>query len=281
MSASHLRAALELVRPLNILLTFGSVLLGGWIAGDELTSSLILAALSASAIAAGGYAHNDVHDLEVARISHRARPIPSGQISGRAATWISVGCDRSGLGLTILLSPLCQAAALAILISLILYNQILKTQPLVGNALVGLIGGAPFVYGGFAVHHWSPSLLPGALAALFHFTREIVKDLQDVDGDAVHSAHTLAIWLGARGTQAIISLLLLILVIAIPLPAFLGMVGSGYLLVSLPLCGLLLLTLVTVLQADTHQDLAFPSRLLKAGMLVGILAFLVDRLFVS
>jgi len=278
MMVTALRATFELARPLNTLLTFGSVLLGGWIVTETLTLNLVIAGLSAAAIAAGGYIHNDLCDRHVDRISHPARPLPTGRISTRAATSAFLASFVFGTCLTAALPTLSQIAAAIILVALILYNCTLKKRALIGNALVGIVGGAPFVYGGIAVGHWGPTLLPGALAAYFHFTREIVKDLQDVEGDESNEGRTLAIRLGDRGTKAIISALLVGLVVTIPVPSFVGLAGSGYLLISLPLCALLLLALVTVLQAEHHRDLAIPSRLLKGGMLIGILAFWADKL---
>jgi geranylgeranylglycerol-phosphate geranylgeranyltransferase len=275
---SHATSALQIVRPLNIVLTFTSALLGGWLAVHSLSFPALIAAISAASIAAAGYIHNDIADLEVDRISHPFRPLPAGALSPSLARTSSFLAALAGLTLTIRLPVDCQLLASAIIILLILYNLWLKHLPLVGNLTVGLIGGAPFIFGGVAAGRPDPTILPAAFAALFHFCREILKDIQDRSGDESTQSRTFPMVAGEKMAKWLISILLTGLVIVIPVPAFMAITGPIYLVVGLLLCALLILTVCLIWQSPGDRQLEVPSRILKAGMIVGILAFLLDSL---
>ena len=72
---------------------------------------------------------------------------------------------------------------------LVAYNLYLKKVPLVGNVAVALLAGMTFITGGLAYDPVFTFRLPGPLipatfAFFFHLVREIVKDVQDIDGDS-------------------------------------------------------------------------------------------------
>ena len=254
--SNALGSIVHLSRPLNVALTFASVILGYWLAVSSVDTMAFLAALSAALISAAGYIHNDIVDLDVDRVSHPARPLPSGRVTNG--------------------TPECFEVALLIVVTLVVYNHWLKHLPLVGNVSVGLVGGAPFVFGGLAAQHAEGAILPGAMASAFHFVREVLKDVQELDGDCTRGSRTLPLLLGLPASRVVVAILLVSLIGLIPAPALLGWVGPIYLLLGLILCTLLLLVCCLVLQAKQPSDFAIPSDLLKAGMVVGLLAFALD-----
>lgn len=275
---SSFSESFRILRPLNVLLTFGSVLLGGWLAEHGLDLQLLLAALAAALIAAAGYVQNDIVDLPVDRISHPSRTLPVGGLTLGHAKILSLAGYVSGLLLTAFLPPPCTLAAIAITLSLLLYNLRLKKLPLIGNLTVAVMGGAPFIFGGLAVQSPARALLPGILATIFHLSREILKDIQDQSGDLTTKGRTLAILIGGFWSKMVVSTLLSTLIIVIPFPAFWGMAGPIYLIIGLGLSALLLLTICCVWQSESEAELEVSSRLLKAGMVVGIAAFFLDSL---
>lgn len=272
------RSAIHIIRPLNVALTFGAVLLGGWLAQTSLDSAILTAAFSASLIAASGYIHNDILDLAVDRIIHPGRPLPAGRISTQTARRSCILGYAVGLGSTATLTPECQIAAVSIVLLLLLYNGWLKRLPLIGNLVVGLIGGAPFLFGGLATPNPLPAALPAAFAAIFHLAREILKDIQDRQGDRAERARTLPTLAGAAVSKRIVTILLCVVIVAVPIPAFTGRMGPAFLSLGLVLDAMLLLTICLVWQARSDAALETPSRLLKAGMFLGILAFWLDTL---
>ena len=114
--AGHrLRAAAEVLRPANCAITFASVLLGGWLGPHAISPALLLAALSASLIMAGGNALNDLCDIEADRINKPGRPLPSGRLPVWAARLQAVVLAALGLALSLLLPhPAPSIAAIAL-----------------------------------------------------------------------------------------------------------------------------------------------------------------------
>ena len=178
-----LLAALEIARPQNCAIAFASVLLGGWLGIHILSPPLLLAALTAALITGGGNVHNDLCDIETDRINRPDRPLPSGRLPIRAARAEAFGLFAAGVGFSLLLPLSSLAIALVATAGLALYNTHLKRVPLAGNLLVGLLGGLAFIYGGTSAGAPGPASVPAFFAAIFHFGRELIKDVEDRAGD--------------------------------------------------------------------------------------------------
>ena len=264
-------AAIELPRPINCLITFASVLLGGWLGIHRITEPLLFAALSAALITAGGNALNDLCGITEDRINKPHRPLPSGRLSPGIAR-IEMGIFLlAGILLALPLPMPALAIALTAVTSLIFYNIYLKRVPLIGNLIISALGGLAFLYGGAAVKVISAPYLIASFAFLFHLGRELLKDLEDSAGDRQLSGSTVPISWGENSARILITGIFTILIIAMPLPALLGIYSSIYLSLILLLNTLLIFVLIRLWQKDT---LGYLNKLLKAGMLLGLAAFL-------
>ena len=264
-------AAIELHRPINCLITFGSVLLGGWLGIHRITEPLLFAALSAALITAGGNALNDLCGITEDRVNKPHRPLPSGRLSPGFAR-IEMGIFLlAGILLALPLPTPALAIALTAVTSLIFYNIYLKRVPLIGNLIISALGGLAFLYGGAAVKVISAPYLIASFAFLFHLGRELLKDLEDSAGDRQLSGSTVPISWGENIARILITGIFAILIIAMPLPALLGIYGSIYLSLIILLNLLLIFVLIRLWQKDT---LGYLNKLLKAGMLLGLAAFL-------
>ena len=85
------------------------------------------------------------------------------------------------------------AIAIGVSICLIAYARWLKRTPIAGNFVVGLLTGLTFITGGVAVESLHGTFAPATFALLFTTAREIVKDLEDVEGDSQYAAYTIAV----------------------------------------------------------------------------------------
>jgi len=163
----------------------------------------------------GGNALNDYNDRKSDKRNHPERPIPSGMISADSA--LNYSYTLIGLGLTILfLSPnkveklgyMPFVIALLGIITLIAYENELKAAGIAGNIAVGLMSGAVFLYAGMAVNDPGPTIWMFGLAILATITREIVKDIQDLEGDK--DRFTLPARIGISKSLNLATLILLI-----------------------------------------------------------------------
>jgi geranylgeranylglycerol-phosphate geranylgeranyltransferase len=161
---------------------------------------IIIAAVAAALITAYGNIHNDIADFNADKVNHPGRPLPSGRLGIRSAiVWLQI-CLAFGLILSLLLNSHCFAIAAASSVALFLYSLFIKRIPLMANIWVALIAALTFVYAGYLSPFYAISrfnlINAGVLMAIFfHLGRELVKDLQDMEGDRKAGLSTVAlIW---------------------------------------------------------------------------------------
>ena len=180
---------IALTRPGNAVLTAIAVIAGAFIAaGPEIvdySEEIAICCISAMMLVGGGNALNDYNDRESDKENHPNRPIPSGQID--AETVLTYSQVLLGGGLVILIFALDNkmpfVIALLGMLTLIAYENGMKAAGIAGNIAVGFMSGAVFLYAGMAVNNPGPTLCMFGLAFLATISREIVKDIQDLEGD--------------------------------------------------------------------------------------------------
>ena len=205
---------LALTRPGNMILTAIAVIAGSFIAaGPEIMDFQIEVAICcvcSMILVGGGNALNDYNDRETDKENHPERPIPSGSISADTASIYAQAL--LGSGLLILLFALDNKMPFVIaLIGILLltaYENGLKAAGISGNITVGLMSGAVFLFAGMAVNDPGPTLWMFGLAVLATITREIIKDIQDLEGD--RDRRTLPASIGIENSMRVAILFLLI-----------------------------------------------------------------------
>ena len=182
----------------------------------------------------------------------------------------------AGLAIAVALGGMMVLIASWAIFLLMLYNWKWKRTPLIGNLCVAFTSALAFVYGGAAVQAIGIALWAAILAFLFHFGREIVKDMEDYSGDKAASAGTFAVHYGLAAAGSMATAAFLGLITFLILPWLLGPFDELYLLVAL--VGVLPVLLVTILWLWKWQEprqLHRLNLLLKADMVVGLAALLV------
>lgn len=271
------RGLLELTRPVNAVAAGLLTLIGAFVAGGLFSVPLFAgAAAGATVLATGaGNAINDYFDREIDRINQPGRPIPRGAVSPRSALVFSIALFVGAVLLALTLPALAVAIAVINLLLLIAYTQVFKGLPGVGNAVVAALGGSTFLFGGAAVGDVAAPGVLFVLAALATFTREVIKDVEDVVGDREEGLNTLPIAIGERSALWIGVFCLLFAVLASPLPYLLGALGMVYLLTVLPANALMLVAAYT-----SFRDPKSGQTRLKYGMFLAALAFVLGRVAV-
>lgn len=110
------------------------------------------------------------------------------------------------------------------------------------------------------------------LAALSTFAREDIKDVEDIEGDREEGLQTLPVAIGERRSLQVGMLVLVVAVLASPVPYLWGLFGLPYLLMVLPAD-------VLMLGAGWRRfaNPATGQRWLKYGMFLAVGAFVVGR----
>lgn len=269
---------LELTRPVNAIAAGTLTAIGAFIAGGLLAAPRAAAAAVGATVfaTAAGNAINDYFDREIDTINQPGRPIPRGAVSPRAALVFSLALFAGAVVLALMLPTLALAIAIVNLVLLVAYTQVFKGLPGLGNAVVALLGGSTFLFGGAAV---GDVVAPGVLfvlAALSTFTREVIKDVEDVEGDREEGLNTLPIAIGERTALWIGTGCLVLAVLASPLPYLIGALGSAYMLAVLPANAVMLAAAVS-----SFSDPTTGQKRLKYGMFLAAFAFVLGRIAVA
>lgn len=274
---ARVRGYVELMRPMNSVAAGVLTFIGAFVAGGSVDQApAVAAAVAATALATGaGNAINDYFDREIDRINQPNRPIPRGAVSERGALWFSVALFTAATALALTLPALAIGIAAFNLVALVAYTEFFKGLPGLGNALVAYLGGSTFLFGGAAVGDVSASGILFVLAALSTLTREIIKDVEDIEGDREEGLNTLPIAIGARRALHVGTALLIVAILASPIPYLQGSFGIVYLLVVVPAAVIMVGAAVR-----SYDRPEIGQRYLKYGMFLAALAFMIGQLSV-
>lgn len=269
------KAVVEVTRPGNAVVGGVAALVGGYLGvGGTLGFAAVVAAAATMLGTGAGNAVNDYYDAEIDAVNNPERPIPSGRLSRRGAAFLSVFFFIAALALTIaFLSPLAIAIGVVNLVLLVGYSSHLKRTPLLGNVAVAYLTGSAFLFGGASVGGVEFTVVLFALAALTNLGREIVKDVEDIEGDASEGARTLPVVWGERRALAVASAAVAVGVVLSPLPYFVFEEFDVAYIVAVAAADLVFLE-------GTRRSWKTPSegqKLLKAAMVVALVAFVVGR----
>jgi geranylgeranylglycerol-phosphate geranylgeranyltransferase len=276
MARSWAADALALIRARNLLLSAAGVAIGGVLAQGRATFPAMVwwAMASAACLGAAGNVANDVADLEADRLNRPAAPLVRGTVPLTAA--LALGGVAGGLGLVLAwwVSSQLFAIALAALLVMLVYSPLLKRHGMAGNVAVAIVASLPVIYGASAVGWWRAGLAPAAMAALLHFARELVKDVEDEAGDRAAGRRTLPI---AYGSKTALALAIGALALFVPVslaPYAVGWYGRRY----AALVALIDIGVLVLIARMLEQQVAGVRAALKTAMLAGLVALLWDRL---
>ncbi|UCF78549.1 MAG: UbiA family prenyltransferase [Candidatus Eiseniibacteriota bacterium] len=275
---NRLASVLSAVRVLNSFAVFAATFVGGLLAGGGQLSTVFVAAASMSFGAAFGYALNDYYDAAADRVTRSHRPIPSGALSRRGVLAVSLFCLGVTLLLTLALPLLLRWTVVVLCLVVWLYSVRIKRTGFWGNLLVSLLAGFTLVFGALSAGHVKHAAFPALLAFLVHLPREVLKDVQDVEGDVLVGGRSIASALEPETAVKVASLLIVVLAAVALVPYVVAYYNHYYFAVVLVLDALLLWLAATLWMGASGQKLERAVRILKFTMLVGLAAVGLGRL---
>jgi geranylgeranylglycerol-phosphate geranylgeranyltransferase len=277
---SKLKAYIDLIRPLNFTITFFVVIVGAIICADEVYSTyvILLAAISAALTVAAGNVVNDFYDKVSDKINHPERPLAKGIISDNE-TWIAYFAFTL---LAVLISANINQVAFAIVVLtsvlLYLYSIRLKRIPLLGNITIAYLTGLAFVYGGVAVNNVNAAYIPAVFAFMINLIRELIKDIQDMEGDKKVGLITFPIKFGTRFTNILITALTVTLIAFTFYPFVYQIYKIEYFVIAMILVNPVLVYFLKLLYEDNqYKNLNKLSNILKLNMVFGLLAIFLGK----
>jgi geranylgeranylglycerol-phosphate geranylgeranyltransferase len=274
------RGLLDLIRPVNCVMIGFAVIVGAFVSKPSSVPWLQLALGFSTGFFLCAYSMsvNDIYDLEVDRVNRPDRPIPSGRVSVRQATTLSLAMLAAGVVCAFLsLIPLAVVIALAYAFLSWLYNAKAKRTGLAGNLIVASSLAIPFIYGG-AVSGGSIGgslLLMMALTAFFSGVgREVVKSMADVEGDAKREVNSIARTRGLGFASGVGAFFFVLAVLTSWVPLVTGLANQVYTYgVIVPDAIFIYLAVAIVFRHDPRNAYRV-KRVALAGMTVGLLVFI-------
>jgi 4-hydroxybenzoate polyprenyltransferase len=158
MSPHRWTAALQMMRPANIVTAWADILVGVSVTGCIPTSitlhetqisfiSLFYLLIATTGLYGGGVVFNDVFDAELDAIERPERPIPSGRATVRFGIALGSGLLILGIVAALQVSYLSGAIALSIALLALFYDAIGKHHPIVGPLNMGCCRGGNWLLG--------------------------------------------------------------------------------------------------------------------------------------
>ncbi|MYC77234.1 digeranylgeranylglyceryl phosphate synthase [Candidatus Poribacteria bacterium] len=268
-------AYLELARPLNGIIAFISAWLGGMFANQGNMENLVdirllLVSISALVLLSAGNAINDYCDYNIDRINRPRRPLPSGRIRRTNALIFAISLAAIGIYLGTLINRNATGIAILVFVALVGYAFWLKRTPFAGNLVVSGLTGLTFIAGGVAIDSAQGTLIPAIFAFLFTTAREIVKDLEDIEGDEKNDAKTLATLNPKIAIRIALGFMVSVILFS-PVPYVFGWYSWHYLIVVLIGVDLVLIGLAIRLYQDaSRESCASIQRWMKWDIFVGL-----------
>jgi geranylgeranylglycerol-phosphate geranylgeranyltransferase len=253
---------------------------------------IVVSGLVVAFIAAGGYVINDYYDVEADRISKPWRPIVSGKVSRSFARLFAYILFGLGLMISILwywgdVYVIGFTFLNAILVHE--YSRWIKRTGFLGNLVIAFNSASTIVFGSLAASHdiigfaeiRVRTLIPAFYAFLLVLGREIVKGIEDVEGDKAAGTRTLAVALGLQYAYIASAAILLSVIALSPLPYFSGLFNVAYLILAIIVDVLVMYSILTLRvcffkASNLCIQAARKARsILKWSFAIGAAAFLV------
>ena len=278
---TKIKAIIKLSRIDNFLITFFAVIVAAIIAkGETLDILEISAAAFAMAFAcSAGNIINDIYDIEIDKINRPERMLPQKVISIETAKMIYViylilsitFAYYNGMESVIFLT--------AVNIVLFIYSTSIKNVVLVGNIVVSLLTMSALIYGAMIAGNTAAGIIPGVFAFFTNFIREIIKDIEDVEGDSANNVITFPNLKGIKKSIRLIHILTVILILLTTVPFLFRIYRIEYFILVMPVVNGLFVYMLRSLREDySIKNMRRMSNLVKLIMIIGIIAIYLGNM---
>lgn len=233
---------------------------------------LFLLALSTVLIAASGYIINDYYDVKIDFVNKPERVIVGKVLKRRVVMVAHTALNVTGILMGFYLSFGLGLLNFMAAFLLWLYSNQLKRLPFIGNLTIALLSGAAIA--AIALYYQQNEFLIYTYS-LFAFSitliREIIKDMEDLQGDERFGCKTIPIILGLRNTKYILyGLIVLFIFVLFYLSSLLGnpILTQYFMVLIIPV----IYFIYRLIIADTKKDFAFLSNFSKILILSGVVS---------
>jgi len=267
------------------------------------TEQFLLLIAASVLIAAAGYIINDYFDLNIDQVNKPGKVVVSAIINRRWVIFWHMFLSMVGFFCTVAALPLSGywhlvLGNMASIVLLWFYSTNLKKQLLVGNVLISVLTawviGILFfakhplhIQRGIAVEpvdirFFRYSVLYGAFAFIISLIREVIKDMEDKEGDRKYGCRTMPIVWGLNASKVFVAVWLIVLVAVLSVLQFYVLPFGWWqsvLYCFVCIIAPLLWILYKLFPAQSAKDFHQLSTLVKLVMFTGILSMIFFRIY--
>lgn len=267
------------------------------------TRQFIFLVIASVLIAAAGYIINDYFDLNIDQVNKPGKVVVSVIISRRWVIFWHMFLSLLGLFFTVSALPMAGfwylvLANLASIILLWFYSTNLKKQLLIGNVLISLLTAWVIIilflskyplnlHRLLLVDHdeirfFRFTVLYASFAFIISLIREVIKDMEDREGDRKYSCRTMPIVWGLNASKVFVAVWIIVLIAVLSILQFYVLPFGWWhsaLYCFLFIIAPLLWIFRKMFTANSSEDFHRLSTLVKLVMFTGILSMVFFRMY--
>jgi len=276
---------------------------GGTYAKPGEEHQFIFLIIASVLIAAAGYIINDYFDLNIDQVNKPGKVVVNVLISRRWVIFWHMFLSLLGLFFTVSALPIASywylvLANLASIVLLWFYSTNLKKQLLIGNVLISILTAwaigiiffskYPFKINGLMdvdrneVRFFRYTVLYASFAFIISLIREVIKDMEDMEGDRKYGCRTMPIVWGLNASKVFVAVWIIVLVAALTILQF-YVLPFGWWHSALYCLLLIIAPLVWIgsklFKAQSAADFHRLSVAVKLIMLTGIVSMIFFRIY--
>lgn len=233
-------------------------------------SKLMALSFSTVCIAAAGYIINDYFDIKIDLINKPEEVIIGRLLKRRWAIILHQILNATGILIGLWLSLKIFLLDFFAVSFLWFYSERYKRQAFIGNLLVAFLTALSLIVVGiYFKKHESEVYIYALFAFSISLIREIIKDMEDIRGDARHGCRTLPIIWGFRRTKILLYIFISSFVVILFSMAY-SLQNTKLTIVFLVLMLPISWLTAKIYRADKKRDFGYLSAVCKAIMLIGV-----------
>ncbi len=270
-----LLAHIKILRPLNLAIgAFAVIITASILKKTDQVSVWFTALIVVVCFNAAANAINDYFDLETDRINRPNRPLIKGDVKPQSALFLAIILFIIGAIFAFTLPLTATFIAVVIALPLMIFYSIwFKGMPLVGNFIISFILGLTFLFAGAVLQNMETMIIPAFLAFGLTITRELVKDISDVEGDRRAKLKTFPIKVGLKKAWTLVAVFAILIGIGAIIPYVMGKYNQWYIIflifgVEIPLA----ITVFSMMKFPTITAAERVAKLLKFSTIAGVVA---------
>ncbi len=254
-------------------------------------------------IAAAGYIINDYFDLNIDQVNKPDKVVVNVLINRRWVIFWHMFLSLLGLFFTVTALPMSGywhlvLANLASIVLLWFYSTNLKKQLLIGNIIISLLTAwvilviflskyplkihSLLLVDHDEIRYFRFTILYASFAFIISLIREVVKDMEDMDGDRKYGCRTMPILWGLNASKVFVAVWIIVLIAVLSILQF-YVLPFGWWHSALYCLLLIIAPLVWILRklfsAQTPEDFHKLSTVIKLVMFTGILSMVFFRMY--